>query len=584
MKKLINSLMLLSIIFSATFFMQSCDPDNPVTPDQVDQALGWFGLGGENGDNLESIEDDINFGTGEIAESIDFSNKFPPIGNQGSYGTCVAWAVGYNHKTYLEAAGGTSKPTSTSEQFSPKYLFWAVPSASKGADCNGTGFEPAYDVLISKGISTLAETPYTNMGDCSGSVSSWDANAENHKILSYREIDVDKNTLKGYLSQRRAISFGAKLGDEFMNANSSDVLYSQSYGYTGQHAYHAMTLCGYDNNKGTNGAFRVVNSWGPSWGDNGYLWVDEEFFVSGDFCFCAFVATDASNPDGDGDGDVDDPNSGMDLTAWELYDSDNGGRNRIAKYNAFNSGEDDVPASKDWNILYIYYDAYDAENYGIILYDYYSDDYGNQNNYWSGFDANNNGTLDPGENTLGNNGAFDISSYDGTVTVPQHPSDVSAMGYWWNNVNSVSGNSIAYDIYHNDPVADRFYWPYTMPEITGFYYLVVIVDGFDDISESDESNNYFYLTNTAGEPIHIIDGVIQDELPSEETKSWVKNMNPQMGDDSPMQTVKNENNLNTYSPSEIRAMIVHQRETGELQNKVYEFIKNNKNVNKKTNN
>jgi len=480
--------------------------------------------------------------------------------------------------------GDYGKPTSTSQQFSPKYLFWSIPSASKGADCNGTGFEPAYDVLLSNGISNLQTSPYTNLGDCSSSPSSSENTvAANHKIQSYREVDLTTSELKQYLAQGRALSFGAKLGDNFMSYNSSDVHYSDTYDYSGPHAYHAMTLCGYDDTKGTNGAFRVVNSWGTGWGDGGYIWVDYNFFTGGDFAFCAFAATNIqTDPDEDGgeDGNVDDPNSGKDLMAWELYDEDyGGGLNRIARYNAYNVGDEAIPATDDWNMLYIYYNAYDANDYGILLYDYYSDDYGNQNNNWVGFDANGNETLDPGENTLGNNGAFNITSYDGTVSVPDG-GDSEIGQNWWNNVNIPAAVSIAYALYGDDPTTDRFAWPYTMPTITGEYYLVLIVDGYDVISEFDESNNYFYLTDSEGGPITFSNGIMQENP----AKSYVKNMNPEKGDDSPMQTVRTDFNLNTYTTKEIQALIINRLETGDIQRKAVEFVKTNNNTNKKTNN
>ena len=41
---------------------------------------------------------------------------------------------------------------------------------------------------------------------------------------------------------------------------------------------HAMTVVGYDDNK-FGGAFRVVNSWGSDYGDNGYLWIKYSDFM-----------------------------------------------------------------------------------------------------------------------------------------------------------------------------------------------------------------------------------------------------------------------------------------------------------------
>ena len=575
MKKIINKILFLGFIAGIfSVLIPSCKPDDNQA---VLDGLGWFGLGGTMGDDTTEIENDIYLGSGQLPSAVDLSPYFPPIGDQGSYGTCVAWATGYNHKSFLEAWDDNHRTSfSSSQMMSPRYLFWSIPSSEKGSDCNGTGFEPAYDVMISNGIANMATSPYTDLGDCSSSPSSSEnSNAANHKIESYRQVDLDVTTLKQYLAQNRALTFGAKLGENFMAWNSSDVIYDDTDTYHGQHAYHAMTLCGYDDSKGNNGAFRVVNSWGTGWGDGGYIWVDYNFFVSGDFAFCAFAATNKfSNPDDDGDNQVDDPNSGTDLMAWELQDlqnDPNDPRARVAKYNAFNSGTENIPASKDWNILYIYYNANNANDYGILLYDYYSDDFGNPNNHWTGYDSDGDGVDDTDQ--LGNNGPFGIESW---ITGGQ-----SITGQdWWNNITSYAGHSIAYDLYNGDPDHDRFSWPYEMPEITGDYYLVIIVDGFDVIQEYDESNNYFYLTDSEGGPITFSDGVMQ-ETPA---KSFEKNLNPKIGDPSPRQSAINKEHLNTYSTKEIRKLINYRLASGDIQRKAAMWNKSNNAGHRKTNN
>jgi len=552
MKRIIKHFFILSFIVGIFASLPSCDPDNQ---DALLEGLGWYGLGGALGDDTTSIENDIYLGSGQLPGSVDLSPYFPPIGDQGSYGTCVAWATGYNHKSFLEAWDDNHRTTFNSNQmFSPKYLFWSIPSSQKGADCNGTGFEPAYDVMIANGIANMSTTPYTNLGDCSSSPSNTEnTNAANYKIESYRQVNVEIETLKQYLAQHRALSFGAKLGENFMAWNSSDVLYDDTDTYHGQHAYHAMTLCGYDDSKGNNGAFRVVNTWGTGWGDGGYIWVDYNFFVSGDFAFCAFAATNKfSDPDGDDDNQVDDPNSGTDLMAWELYDyhddvndpNNTDPRARVAKYNAFNSGTDNIPASNDWNILYIYYNANNANDYGIMLFDYYSDDYGNY-----GDDGN-------------------LDGY------PEADGDQN----WWNHIDIPAGQSVAQALYGGTDA--RFSWPYTMPSISGDYYLVIIVDGYDVIPEYDESNNYFYLTDSEGGPITFSNGVMQEQP----AKSFEKNLNPQIGDDSPRQTVRNQQHINTYSTKEIRQLINYRLASGDIQRKAAAYNKSNNSGHRKTNN
>ena len=100
MKKIISTILVVSMFFTTITLFTSCDED----PQAALDNLGWYGIAGENGstsgEDLGSIEDDINFGSGTLPPSIDLSANFPPIGDQGSYGTCVAWAVGYNHKSH----------------------------------------------------------------------------------------------------------------------------------------------------------------------------------------------------------------------------------------------------------------------------------------------------------------------------------------------------------------------------------------------------------------------------------------------------------------------------------------------------
>src|SRR4051794_14554322 len=74
-------------------------PNPPPPSNQSDHNLGWNGQ-----ENLDEVPTTVNFGFGEgnLQTSVDLTSKFPPIGDQGQYGTCVAWAVAYNLKTALD--------------------------------------------------------------------------------------------------------------------------------------------------------------------------------------------------------------------------------------------------------------------------------------------------------------------------------------------------------------------------------------------------------------------------------------------------------------------------------------------------
>jgi hypothetical protein len=546
-KKSLLSIIFIIILGMTVTIFQSCDLFND--PD-LQQALG-LGVNGNTDDNSQ-IEDDIYLGTfnaDNLPASVDMSAYFPPIGDQGQYGTCVAWAVGYNLRSFIDAKAGEYTSFTDATKYSPKDLFLSISDA--GADCNGAFFESAFDVLVSRGVATLATVPYDNLGDCSQGSSDGEANANSHKIDSYREIDVDVATIKTYLANGKAVVFGAQLGDEFMDANSDEVLDFQTFGNVGMHAYHAMILCGYDDTKGANGAFRVVNSWGETWGDNGYIWIDQNYFITEEFCFGAYIGNgDQSDPDEDGDNEVDPDNvtSGLDLMAWQLFDVDYyddlypeesaDERWRTAVYNVYNTGETDIAASEDWNIIYLLYNAYDGDDYQIVLFDYYSDD----------------------EGVEGENG--ELTSYP----------DVTAQGLWWNYVDVPSTWSCAKAVYGSD---EPFNWTYQMPLVTGSYYLVIIADGFDQFIEYDEDNNYAYYAYEDGSPLEINNGVIVNP-PLPPKSGMLKTGIPVKGQASDFPTVKTKVNANAYTTREIQAMIKHHLQTGELQQKAMKFATENK--------
>lgn len=529
-----------SKIFTSAFslllvvlLLGACKKDNNIINDPVDPTQRSLGLNGD--DDPTKIPSSINLSVGNttVPSKYDLTDKFPPVGNQGQYGTCVAWAVGYNTKTALNGMDNNwskSDLANASRQTSPADLWMAIPTAAKGTDCGGTNFEDAFEILINRGAASAQTAPYTSSLSCNANPQqSWTQEAGNNKLESFRKINLNVNEIKTYISQNRPVVLGARLGDNFMSWNSEAVLSSHSgFSQVGQHANHAMVIVGYDDSKGPNGAFKVNNSWGSDWGATGFIWVDYNFMVNPEFGFLVSVATNTK-----GDFDPDDnpgPTTGdYDLIPWNVSDDFSGSgnqRERTAYYNIYNIGREAVRASAKWNMCYIYYNAFNANDYGIILYDSYTNEYGS---------VGDNGPLQSGPGFSGN---------------------------WWNNIDIPSGSGMAEELFGDSYVT----WDYTMPNITGYYYLVAIADAYDAIQETDESNNFFYLGNEYGEPVYIQNGIvqgIQDNNPA--TRKLAA---PVSGAklDSPRQMSKT--NYNAYTQKEISNMLIDHKKSGKLQNKI----------------
>lgn len=573
MKKTLKSLFAFGILLLITVPVlvttNSCDKETLKKLDDFlsSDEIKWLASYLVDKEKLDSIPQDLDINDNKdiTVKKVDLTSKFPPIGNQGQYGTCVAWAAGYNLKTALngiEKGYSAADLANPANQTSPIDLFWSIPSSDKGADCNGTYFEAALDRMIARGAATLDVAPYVGLGNCTSSPSSsWDSKAAGNKLENYRKIadSSDPNSMtvenfKAYLSQGRPIVFGAKLGDKFMQWNSSEVIKSETYNNPGmQHAYHALILAGFDDDKN---AFRVINSWGASWGDNGMIWVDYTFFLKS-FCYAAFVAQNKSNTsitnNTVGSGDIAD---GDDLLAYNLEegsDSTDNVRDRRIYYDVYNSGKTTIESSKRWSILYLYYNAFDANDYGILIHDYYTDEF--------------------------------TGALDGPLTKEMGGLGLSES--YWNNYNVKSGQSVASAVYSELDV--QFQFKYTMPDkLNGKYYLVLYADGLEKIKEVNEDNNFFFISRKDGKPFEYKNGVLMN--PEAKRLHTKMKKQPVPFANTEYQTLVKQNNLNTYSPLEIYKKLKAERVSGRLAQKVKAFdqlkslnkAKNFKNAKKKS--
>ena len=521
---------------------------------KAEQFRSDYNMGYLKGEDVSRVPRDINtelFGDAKdkIPDYVDLTRFLPTIGNQGQYGTCVAWATGYYYRSYLRAKALNLSKNELSDphnQFSPKDLFWAIPNEEKPDGCNGTYFQSAFNVLQNRGVATMATVPYENLGDCySSPEASWTKEAANYKITRWRQIGQNEcNALgfKSYLSKGIPIAFGAQVGWDFTYWKGG-VLKSES-SFRG---YHAMVICGYDDNKH---AFKVVNSWGDDWCEDGFIWIDEDFmfddFIMGkEYSFVAYSDDKNFEPDNNDNVDDDDKITGYDLVPLniEFYDYDVAGDPdsddptwRTIKFNVYNAGTQTVPSSKNWSIALMYYNAYDATEYGFFFIDYYTDKFGSKGEYCA-------------------NWTDETEWGDPLNYIP-----VRAEGYSWNNVDIASGQSVAESVFN---MKTRFNWPVKMPStLNGDYYLALSVDAFNDVKESDETNNMLFVSNDNDEPIHFVNGV-------------PTNTSKKAGLGKSFKLV-NSANPNAYTPAEISAFINAKKKDGSLEREAKEWLSSGK--------
>jgi hypothetical protein len=534
----IKSLLLAS--FSLLVFVNCCPDCKDEEEDAPLDSEYFLGYNGEDNLNTTPTTPNYGFGTGNLPNAVDITNKFPPIGNQGNYGTCVAWAVGYNLKTALNAIDNNLSSSQLNQdfnQFSAKDLFTAIPNAQKGSNCGGTNFDSAFDILQQRGVATEQTVPYYSLNGClqSNLQSSWTNEANNNKIKYWRKIDPSITVIKQNIANNIPVVFGAKLSDNFVSWNTGAVLSSNtSYNNVGQHAYHAMVVSGYDDSKGANGAFKVINSWGIGWGNGGYIWIDYNFFIS-EFVTTPgnqkplFIAVnedgDINPPDGSNNGD-----SGVDLASWVFSDNYVANNYRELYFNTYNIGNADATPSSNWANAYIYFNAYNANDYGILFYDEY--------------------------NTTVNTNSFDCPTTDNCIF----------------NYTIPAGGNFSQTVF-GQPNINR---QYVMPNLTGYYYLLLITDSSDKFQEIDESNNFFYPSLT---PILFVNGLISRS--AENNTSTFEYQNPEIVSeeklrDSYKSIISTNDFNNAYTQEEITKLLKTEFNNGAFQNRLNNYVRENK--------
>jgi hypothetical protein len=211
--------------------------------------------------------------------TVDLTSEMPPVGNQGGQGSCAAWSIAYYHRTQLEYHERHWSLTDPHHQFSPAFTYNQV----NGGGDNGSGFNNNMPLICEQGCASLADCPY-NDGDPVG----WPSESAYSKALPYRTKDwawfhtydtSGINMIKQLLANGSTSSLSIGVWGNFDNIAAHDYMYCAADREGSNRGGHLITFVGYNDTLTTHdgtGAFRMVNSWGPSWGQAGYFWMSYE--------------------------------------------------------------------------------------------------------------------------------------------------------------------------------------------------------------------------------------------------------------------------------------------------------------------
>lgn len=250
---------------------------------------------GFNFSSPEQLQEVDNFSSDEkgFAEDLPASHFFdkyaPPIISQKG-GTCVGFSSLYYGLSimYNIEHDYTDFAEKYANSFDPYFIYSIVHNADETCD-DGLIMYDAMQTLSKIGSKKMF---YPSFLTCD---SSWDEDkfsrtvkyTEPYKIKNFYFInpaeDGFTNKVKQIVNYDMPVIIGAKITNSLFsysenntNGVSSNGLWSPSDDEE-EVGGHAMCVVGYDDNR-FGGSFKIVNSWGYDFGENGYLWLKYEDF------------------------------------------------------------------------------------------------------------------------------------------------------------------------------------------------------------------------------------------------------------------------------------------------------------------
>ncbi len=249
---------------------------DPVIENPVDDGTREFGLDNSYCYGLQPPPEDEEIAKIDIEidypESYDLSQFLPPVDTQGNQGSCVAWATGYYLKSFQENYQNFQDGMMTPEVIlSPSFIFNQI----KISPCSGSQIADALDLLKVSGTPDWTIMPY-NENDCDTQPTDLQRSlAEPNRIDSYFYLngDILLEQTKAFLLNDQPVVIAIAIDRNYFGAKENGVAVYRKFKKVD--GAHAMLVVGYDD---AMNAFKVVNSWGPDWGNQGFVWIDYKAF------------------------------------------------------------------------------------------------------------------------------------------------------------------------------------------------------------------------------------------------------------------------------------------------------------------
>lgn len=189
--------------------------------------------------------------------------------DQGTLGACTAFAIGGAFAYERSLLG---------QRFVPSFLqLYYCERAMEGTINQDAGafIRDGAKVAAQQGLADASKWPYHESRFAARPPKSVLLDALNNRVTSYARVPQALTYLKATLAEKNTIVFGFSVYESFEDeATAASGVVEMPKPHEAMLGGHAVLLVGYDEDEQM---FKVRNSWGTSWGANGYFWMPYEY-------------------------------------------------------------------------------------------------------------------------------------------------------------------------------------------------------------------------------------------------------------------------------------------------------------------
>ncbi|WP_026999651.1 C1 family peptidase [Eisenibacter elegans] len=215
--------------------------------------------------------------------------------DQGAYGNCVGWTTAYAGRTIMLAYQQNWRdPVLTTQNALSPFFVYEQAKSRVDIDCKeGTLLVHALEELKNVGVVKFSDFAES----CGKPITAQDrANAGKFRIQNYHRLFDSRAAnaskiaaIKEVLANHKPVLVGlTAIFPSFRNAKGVAVWNPIQGENPNKGSGHAVAIVGYDDHK-YGGAFQLMNSWGTTWGEQGFIWVRYQDMAT--LCFEAYEMT-----------------------------------------------------------------------------------------------------------------------------------------------------------------------------------------------------------------------------------------------------------------------------------------------------